>query len=165
MSIPPGYPRLLALLIWISTGAAGCSAGPAQSEWVSPGPNGKLVYNTTPAGDRAANDDEADDEKESATKPQVSVTTSISDAYVPTGATSFSVADPTGFAVGDTIAIRRPTTPKWVHLMGMDTLLRDGRKQTWIGTSRSGVTERKITAISGSKLTVDIGLADSYDSK
>ena len=49
--------------------------------------------------------------------------------------------------------------------MGMDNLVRDGHKQTWIGTNRAGVTDRKITAIAGNKLTIDIGLADSYDAK
>src|SRR5205823_5844463 len=114
---------------------------------------------------RAANDDEAPDQ-EPTTRPEFeSAKTSIADAYVPAGATSFTVADAKGFEVGDTIAIGRPTTPAWVHLMDMDTLVRDGRKQTWIGTNRSGVTERRITALTGNKITVDIGLADSYDAK
>src|SRR5262249_27225892 len=91
--------------------------------------------------------------------------TSIADAYVPTGATKFAVADAGGFAVGDTIAIRRPTTAAWVKFMGMDTLRRDGRAQTLIGLNRAGISDRKITAISGNTLTVDIPLADSYDAK
>jgi hypothetical protein len=91
--------------------------------------------------------------------------TSVADSYVPSGATSFTVADAKGFAVGDTIAIRRPTTPAWVRFMQMDNLTRDGRPQTWIGTSRPEVTERKIVSRSGNQLTFDIPLADSYDAK
>jgi hypothetical protein len=73
------------------------------------------------------------------------------------------VADTKSFAVGDMVAIRRPTTVAWIKFMGMDNLRRDGRPQTWIGQSRSGITQRIITAISGNRLTVDIPLADSYD--
>jgi F5/8 type C domain len=91
--------------------------------------------------------------------------TTISDAYVPSGTTSFNVADATGFAAGDTISIRRPTTAAWVKFMEMDNLKRDGKAQTWIGLSRSGITERKITAINGKKLTLDIPLADSYNAE
>src|SRR5262249_6392968 len=36
--------------------------------------------------------------------------TSVADAYVPSGAPSFTVADAAGFAAGDTIAVRRPGT-------------------------------------------------------
>jgi hypothetical protein len=91
--------------------------------------------------------------------------TTIADAYVPSGTATFTVADAKGFAAGDTIAIQRPTTPVWVKFMEMDNLKRDGRPQTWIGQTRSGTTERKIAAISGNKLTLDIPLADSYDAK
>ena len=91
--------------------------------------------------------------------------TSITDAYVPAGTNAFSVADARGFAVGDRIAITRPTTKAWLHLLGMDTLKRDGKPQTFIGTNRTGVTERTITAIDGKRITIDISLSDSYDAK
>jgi hypothetical protein len=91
--------------------------------------------------------------------------TKIADAYVPEGTNSFTVADARGFAVGDTIAIHRPTTAAWVHLMGMDTLSRDGKRQTWIGPRRSEITERRIAAIDGNRIALDIPLADSYDAK
>ena len=93
------------------------------------------------------------------------VRTSITDAYVPSGTSMITVADANGFAIGDTISIRRPTTAAWVKFMGMDNLRRDGRPQTWIGLSRSGTTERKITAIDGKQLTLDIPLADSYNAE
>lgn len=89
--------------------------------------------------------------------------TRITAAYVPEGATSFPVESVDGLNVGDTIVIARPTTAAWVHAMGMDTLKRDGRAQTWLGTARSEQTERVITAIAGNTLTVDVPLADSYD--
>jgi hypothetical protein len=87
----------------------------------------------------------------------------VTDAYIPAGSNQISVSDARGFAAGQTIAIRRPTTPAWVHFMGMDTMRRDGRKQTWIGTTRAELVQRTITAIDGKRLTLDIPLPDSYD--
>jgi hypothetical protein len=101
----------------------------------------------------------------------VGAQTSITDAYVPAGTNAFTVADVRGLAVGDRIAITRPTTAAWIKLIGMDTLKRDGKPQTFIGTNRSGVTERTITAIEPStsagqaRITVDASLSDSYDAK
>ncbi len=91
--------------------------------------------------------------------------TSISDAYVPSGATSFTVADGSGFAVGDTIEIRRPVTAAWVHFMQMDDLTRDGRPQTWIRTGTSTTAVRRVAALSGNRITLDVPLSDSFDAK
>jgi len=91
--------------------------------------------------------------------------TAITDAYVPSGNTSFTVADASGFAIGDTIAINRPVTESWVHFMEMDNMWRDGKKETWLKAGSRGVTKRRIVSISGNKLTVDIPLADSYDAR
>lgn len=94
-----------------------------------------------------------------------SVETTVADAYVPSGAASFTVANAAGFAVGDVIAIRHPVTPAWVHFMRMDDLVRDGRPQTWIRAGTNISTERRIAAISGNKLTLDIPLTDSFDAR
>lgn len=88
--------------------------------------------------------------------------TIISDAYVPSGAVAFDVKNPAGFAAGDTIMIIRPVTDAWVAFMGMDKLVRNGRKQTWInGDIR---TERVIRKIEGRRLTIGVPLSDAYDS-
>src|SRR4051812_727731 len=91
--------------------------------------------------------------------------TTITDTYVPSGANTFRVADAKAFSIGDIINIRRPTTAAWVKSMGMDTLKRNGKSQTWIGLNRSENTERKIIGISGNKLTIDAPLSDSFDAK
>lgn len=93
------------------------------------------------------------------------VQSSIADSYVPSGATSFSVTDSKGFAVGDVIEIRRPVTAAWVKLMGMDDLTRDGKAQTWIRTGTTIRIERRIAAISGNQITLDVPLSDSFDAK
>ncbi|QKJ29038.1 discoidin domain-containing protein [Mucilaginibacter mali] len=91
--------------------------------------------------------------------------TTINHDYVPAGTNSFTVADASGFAVGDTLIIRRPVTDAWIHLMGMDDMKRDGKPQTWISKSAKEVIKRKITAIDANKITVDISLPDSYNAR
>jgi hypothetical protein len=89
----------------------------------------------------------------------------ITDVYVPSGSRSFTVADASAFAVGDIININRLVTETWVHFMGMDNMYRDGKKQTWIKAGARGITKRKIVAMEGNKLTLDVPLADSYDTQ
>jgi hypothetical protein len=75
------------------------------------------------------------------------------------------VADAGGFAVGDVIEIRRPVTERWIKFMQMDDLVRDGKPQTWLKAGSSTIAERRISAISGNAITVDVPLSDSFDSK
>ncbi len=110
-------------------------------------------------------DEEISTQESTATSEFTAAHTAITDSYVPGGTNVVSVANAANFAVGDLIAIRRPTTAAWVHFMEMDTLCRDGRQQTWIGLNRAGITQRKIVAITGNQLVLDIPLADSYDAK
>jgi hypothetical protein len=91
--------------------------------------------------------------------------TSLADAYVPSGTTSFAVADASGFAVGDTIEIHRPVTAAWVKFMQMHDLVRDGRPQTWLRPGTTTTTERLIAAIAGKRITVDVPLTDSFDAR
>lgn len=86
---------------------------------------------------------------------------SFTDSYVPSGATSINVNSASGLNVGDTVLITRPSTPAWIHFMGMDTLVRDGQPQTWLsGNIR---TDRVIKAVAGNKITLDAPLSDSFD--
>jgi hypothetical protein len=89
----------------------------------------------------------------------------ITDSYVPSGAESFHVSDAARFRVGDAILVRRPVTEAWVHFMGMDTLVRDGKPQTWIKAGTFIRTDRTIRAISGDRIGLDVPLSDSIDSK
>jgi len=52
----------------------------------------------------------------------------VADAYVPAGTMTLSVRDASGFRPGDRVRIIHPVTPEWVHRMGMDTLVRNGKK-------------------------------------
>jgi hypothetical protein len=88
---------------------------------------------------------------------------SMTDAYVPSGATSFHVSNGSSFAVGDTVLVGRPVTQAWVHYMGMDTLTGTTGPQTWINVGSVIHTDRAIAAIQGNTITLDAPLADSFD--
>jgi len=91
--------------------------------------------------------------------------TTFADAYVPSGATVFTVVDATGFSVGDTLIISRPVTAAWLHFMQMDNLSRDGKPQTWLRKSAKEIIKRKITNINGSRISIDVPLPDSYNAQ
>src|SRR5262249_11910397 len=88
----------------------------------------------------------------------------ITDSYVPSGTNTITVSTSSGFSVGDDVLIRRPVTADWIHLMGMDTLVRDGQPQTWLAVGSTIITDRIIKAISGNTITLDAPLTDSFDS-
>ena len=90
---------------------------------------------------------------------------SMTDSYVPSGATSFNVSDASGFSVGEPVLINRPVTAAWVHFVGMDTLVRNGLPQTWIAPGSVILTDRSITAIHGNRISIDAPLTDSFDSQ
>ena len=89
--------------------------------------------------------------------------TIMADRYVPAGTYSFQVTNASIFSVGDTIRITRRITDEWIKFMGMDELVRSGKKQTWV--SGDITTERVIREIEKNKIIVDVPLNDSYDSK
>jgi hypothetical protein len=91
--------------------------------------------------------------------------TRIADTYVPSGATKFSVEDAASFSIGDTIEIRRPVTEAWIKFMQMHDLVRDGRPQTWLRAGTTTTADRRITAITGKTITLDVPLSDSFDAK
>jgi hypothetical protein len=95
--------------------------------------------------------------------PPVGMPVPITDAYVPSGATSFHVKDTDGFRAGDTVIITRPATPAWVRFMGMDTLVRNGSPEHWVSGEMH--TERTVKSVAGDTVTLDVPLADSFDAR
>jgi hypothetical protein len=87
--------------------------------------------------------------------------TTLTDVYVPSGSTVITVQSAKDLHPGDTILIVRPITPAWLAFMGMDTLVRGGKPETWI----KGVltTERIIASIDDNALHLAVPLTDSYD--
>jgi len=89
----------------------------------------------------------------------------ITDAYVPSGADTFRVAGAAAFHPGDHVLIERPVTAEWVHFMGMDTLVRDGKPQTWIKAGSVIRTDRVVKSVAGDRITLDVPLPDPLDAK
>ena len=56
----------------------------------------------------------------------------LADRYVPAGATTIHVADASAIHAGDWVEIVKPVTPAWVHFMGMDHSVRNGKSETWV---------------------------------
>jgi hypothetical protein len=91
----------------------------------------------------------------------------IMDAYIPSGATWFTVrvAEAANFQPGDAVLIRRPTTEAWIEFMGMDTLQLNGNRQTWIEAGTLIDAERTVQSVVGYRITLDVPLSDSYDAR
>jgi hypothetical protein len=89
--------------------------------------------------------------------------TLLAERYLSGGSASFTVADASGFAVGDAVLVRKPVTEAWVQLMEMDDLVRDGNAQTWLPVGSTIDTERRVAAVEGNRITLDVPLPDSYD--
>jgi len=93
------------------------------------------------------------------------IKTFLTEHYVPSGCSSFSVRSTYGFNVGDIIDLRHPVTKAWVHFMQMDDLVRDGNPQTWLREGSQLITQRRIKSITGNRITVDVPLSDSYNAE
>jgi hypothetical protein len=92
---------------------------------------------------------------------------SMTDSYVPSAAISFNVSSTSGFTVGDTILVQRPSTAAWIAYMGMNTIPNsngNGTYDTWIEPGSVINTDRTIAAINGNNVTLDVPLTDSFDS-
>ena len=87
----------------------------------------------------------------------------LADAYIPSGTRQLPLASVAGFAVGDTIVIKHPITAEYLRFMGMDHLVRSGRDEHWVGSAIT--TERRIAAIHGNTLVLDVPITDDYDAR
>ena len=82
-------------------------------------------------------------------------TQAIVDEFVPLGANSFSIADASGFSVGDTIIVRRLNTVEWY--LKMDLAAPD--------TPRPHESDRIITAIDGNRITIGVPLTGTIEAQ
>lgn len=97
--------------------------------------------------------------------------TTITDTYVPAGTLTVDVASTLGLSVGTNVIITRPVTQAWVNFMNMTptdlnpTGICSDSPCNWIDIgSDELMTDRMITAINGSQLTLDAPMSDSIDS-
>ncbi|MGK4585538.1 peptidoglycan-binding protein [Kitasatospora sp. HPMI-4] len=78
----------------------------------------------------------------------------VTDDYVPVGGTTLTLNSTAGLSVGDEVVVERPTTQAWIDAIGMTGVF----SPNW-----SLKFERKITAVSGNKVTIDIPLTNALE--
>ena len=88
---------------------------------------------------------------------------SVTDPYVPAGASTVTVSSAAGLRAGDTVLMQRQATEAWIRFMGMDTLTRNGKPQTWLKPGTVITHDRTIRSIDGNRITFDVPLSDSFD--
>jgi hypothetical protein len=98
----------------------------------------------------------------------------ITDAYVPVGSDSFSVESAEGYKVGDCIILYRPSTAAWLASIGMDRIpakfeMKNGKQVDITRQWQPGVFdfrfERRITAILGNRITIDVPLVHALEAQ
>lgn len=89
----------------------------------------------------------------------------ITDAYVPVGARSFTVAAGHGFTVGDTVQVRRVGNAAWIREIGMDRITprpaNPSSTRQWQPFNLN--FDRVITIVEGNRITVDAPLTCAVD--
>ncbi len=93
----------------------------------------------------------------SGTKQSGSTTYTITNVYVPLGATNFNLNSTSGLSVGMNIVVRRPWSQTWIDDIGMTNY--------WSPSGHQNDAERKITAINGTQVTVDMPLPTPIEQK
>jgi hypothetical protein len=89
--------------------------------------------------------------------------TALTDSYVPAGATLIHVANAADIHPGDTLEIVKPVTPQWIHFMGMDHLVRDGKPQAWVKSDIRIL--RQVASVQGNAVKFSVPLTDSFDAQ
>lgn len=76
------------------------------------------------------------------------------------GASNVTLSDVGGLSVGQTVAIRRPSTAGWISSLGMDAFVgwRPEGRLNWLPGTRDVVWDRVITGIDGDTVTLDAPL-------
>jgi len=82
--------------------------------------------------------------------------TDITTSYVPVGAVSFEVASTAAFSVGDTVAVLRTPNQAWITAL-------DVSQFGWTTDGYTIAHERRIVAIDGDTVTVEIPTVDTLE--
>lgn len=89
----------------------------------------------------------------------------ITDTYVPVNAMQLTLADASGFKVGDKITIQRPSTKEWIETLKTVEFGGGESALGWKPGTRDIFWDRKITAINGSTITFDAPITTALDAK
>ncbi|EHQ30807.1 DUF6298 domain-containing protein [Mucilaginibacter paludis] len=88
----------------------------------------------------------------------------ITNAYLPVNSTEIKVADAAKFKAGDMVIITHPTTQAWIEKLGMVTFGGGISSLGWKPGDREIYWDRKILAVKGDVLTLDVPLTTALDS-
>jgi hypothetical protein len=80
----------------------------------------------------------------------------ITDAYVPSGATSVHVSSTAGLTPGTSVLVKRTFTAAWIAFEGM-------APAGWLSNGSVDSFDRVVTAVSGDTVTFDAALPDTFD--
>jgi hypothetical protein len=89
----------------------------------------------------------------------------VTDNYVPVNALKITLANASGFKVGDKVSIHRPSTKEWIETLKTVEFGGGESALGWKPGTRDLHFDRKITAINGSTITLDAPLTTALDSK
>lgn len=89
----------------------------------------------------------------------------ITDTYVPVNAMQLTLADASGFKVGDRITIQRPSTKEWIETLKTVEFGGGESALGWKPGTRDIFWDRKITAVNGSTITFDAPITTALDAK
>jgi len=87
----------------------------------------------------------------------------IKDIYVPVNATKISVSAPHSFKSGDMVVIHRPSTQTWIKVLGTEHFGGGITALGWKPGDRDILWDRKITAVEGESITLDVPLTTALD--
>ncbi len=96
----------------------------------------------------------------STTWTEVAPRTNITTSFVQVGALSFDVASSAGFAVGDAVLLRHPSTQAWIDAVDKGGVTSN---DPWTPGSRDIVYYRRIATISGTRITLDAPVYNHLD--
>jgi hypothetical protein len=82
----------------------------------------------------------------------------ITSAFVPVGAASFDVDHPEHFSVGQRVMVEHPSTQAWIDALGGG-----GAMVAWTPGQLDILYLRRVVAVSGHTLTIDVPLFDHLD--
>jgi len=89
--------------------------------------------------------------------------TKITDVYVPVNANRISISSPNNFKVGDRVIIHRPSTQKWIKVLGTETFGGGISALGWKPGERDIYFDLKIMSINGNTVTLDAPLTTALD--
>lgn len=87
----------------------------------------------------------------------------IANAYVPVNANKINVVD-NSYKVGDQIVVRRPSTKTWIEKLRTETFGGGISALGWKPGERDIFWDRKVIAVNGNTLTLDVPLTTALDS-